>query len=87
MSTRAAQRAGAQRYARPVYDLALRRLGDPRDAEEAAARALAALAADEALRRRLGDAARVRASARPTWEESAAAFFATIKSVLHGVQT
>ena len=46
------------------------------------ARALAALAADEALRRRLGEAARRRAASRPTWEQSAAAFFAAVEAVL-----
>ena len=46
-------------------------------------RALATLAEDEALRRRLGEAARRRALSRPTWEESAASFFEAIRSVLH----
>jgi glycosyltransferase involved in cell wall biosynthesis len=45
-------------------------------------RALGALATDEALRRRLGGAARRRAAARPTWEQSAAAFFAAITATL-----
>ena len=45
-------------------------------------RALATLAEDEALRRRLGEAARQRARLRPTWEESAASFFDAIRSVL-----
>jgi glycosyltransferase involved in cell wall biosynthesis len=46
------------------------------------ARALRALATDEALRGRLGEAARRRASTRPTWEESAAAFFGAIKAAV-----
>ena len=46
------------------------------------ARALATLAEDEALRRRLGEEARRRAATRPTWEESAAAFFAAIREVV-----
>jgi glycosyltransferase involved in cell wall biosynthesis len=49
---------------------------------EGLTRALASLAEDEALRRRLGDAARRRALARPTWEESAALFFGTIREVI-----
>ncbi len=44
--------------------------------------ALARLAADAALRRRLGEAARQRALARPTWEESAAVFFAAIREAV-----
>ena len=56
-------------------------LAEPGDVE-ALARSLAGLAGDEALRRRLGEAARRRAASRPTWEESAAAFFAAIKSIL-----
>ena len=48
----------------------------------ALARALATLAADEDLRRRLGRAARRRALSRPTWEQSAATFFAAIRSAL-----
>jgi glycosyltransferase involved in cell wall biosynthesis len=48
----------------------------------ALARALAALASDEALRRRLGEAGRRRASARPTWDESAASFFAAVRAAL-----
>ena len=56
-------------------------LAPPGDVE-ALARALATLAADEALRRRLGEAARHRASSRPTWAESAAAFFEAIKTGL-----
>jgi glycosyltransferase involved in cell wall biosynthesis len=50
----------------------------------ALARALHALATDEALRRRLGDAARRRASTRPTWEQSATRFFGEIRAALHG---
>ena len=50
----------------------------------ALARALGALATDEALRRRLGEAARRRAQARPTWGQSAAAFFALIRTVVRG---
>lgn len=42
-------------------------------------RALERLAEDEGLRRRLGEAARLRAASRPTWEESAAGFFAAIR--------
>jgi glycosyltransferase involved in cell wall biosynthesis len=48
------------------------------------ARALGALAADEELRRRLGRAARARASAYPTWEESATAFFGAIRGAVDG---
>jgi glycosyltransferase involved in cell wall biosynthesis len=40
------------------------------------------LAADPALRDRLGQAGRRRAQARPTWEESAALFFGTIREVV-----
>jgi glycosyltransferase involved in cell wall biosynthesis len=50
----------------------------------ALARALASLAADEGIRRRLGDAAAARAGSRPTWEDSATAFFAAIRSVVAG---
>jgi glycosyltransferase involved in cell wall biosynthesis len=46
------------------------------------ARALRVLAAEPALRRRLGASARRRASERPTWEESAALFFTAIRSAL-----
>ena len=49
---------------------------------DALARALAALAEDEALRQRLGEAARRRAASRPTWDETAAAFFAAIREAL-----
>jgi glycosyltransferase involved in cell wall biosynthesis len=44
--------------------------------------ALGGLAANGALRRRLGTAARRRALARPTWEESAARFFAAVRGAL-----
>jgi glycosyltransferase involved in cell wall biosynthesis len=40
------------------------------------------LARDPAARERLGRAARVRAAARPTWDETAARFFAIIRDVL-----
>jgi glycosyltransferase involved in cell wall biosynthesis len=53
----------------------------------ALSRALASLAAEEPLRRRLGEAARARALARPTWDESAAAFFAAIRSAAYGAHT
>jgi glycosyltransferase involved in cell wall biosynthesis len=42
---------------------------------EGLSRALALLAADEPLRRRMGEAARHRAASRPTWRESAGQFF------------
>lgn len=45
-------------------------------------RALARLADDEALRRSMGEAARQRAQGRPTWDESAARFFATLRRVV-----
>jgi glycosyltransferase involved in cell wall biosynthesis len=48
----------------------------------ALARALEALAGDEALRRRIGAAARARAATRPTWEESAALFFGAIREAI-----
>ena len=44
--------------------------------------ALARLAADEALRRRLGAAARLRAQAFPTWDETAALVVSTIAGVV-----
>jgi glycosyltransferase involved in cell wall biosynthesis len=50
---------------------------------EALSRALARLAADEALRRRMGEAARRRAADRPTWEQSAALFFAALREAAH----
>jgi len=49
---------------------------------DALSRALERVATDAKLRSRLGAAARRRASARPTWEESAAMFFAAIRSSL-----
>ena len=49
---------------------------------EALSRALSRLAFDPDLRERLGAAAKRRALARPTWEDSAALFFATIRDVL-----
>ena len=48
------------------------------------ASALERLAFDEELRRRLGEAARARALGRPTWEESAALFFGSIREVVEG---
>jgi len=44
--------------------------------------AFARLAADPALRRRLGEAARQRALGRPTWSESAALFFAAVREAV-----
>ena len=44
--------------------------------------AIERLARDPALRERLGRAAYVRAEARPTWDETAARFFAIIDEVL-----
>lgn len=49
---------------------------------EGLAVALERLADDEALRRQLGTAARRRALARPTWEESAAMFFAAVREAV-----
>jgi glycosyltransferase involved in cell wall biosynthesis len=49
---------------------------------EGLARALQMLGNDEQLRRDLGQAAARRALARPTWEESAALFFRTIREVI-----
>jgi glycosyltransferase involved in cell wall biosynthesis len=43
--------------------------------------ALRRLVEDEPMRRRLGASALARASVRPTWDETAAAFFAAIRSV------
>jgi glycosyltransferase involved in cell wall biosynthesis len=43
--------------------------------------ALCRLADDEPYRRRLGQAARLRAAALPTWEESAGRLFATLRAV------
>lgn len=45
-------------------------------------RALQRLATDPALRERLGQAGQRRALTRPTWEESAALFFGTIREVV-----
>ncbi|MCC6180188.1 MAG: glycosyltransferase family 4 protein [Chloroflexi bacterium] len=47
-------------------------------------RALHWLADDPALRARLGAAARERALARPTWDESAALFFGAIRDIIGG---
>lgn len=46
------------------------------------AHALAWLADDPALRRQLGEAGRRRALTRPTWEETAALFFESVREVL-----
>ena len=46
--------------------------------------AIERLARDAALRERLGHAAQVRAAARPTWDQTAARFFAIIREVLSG---
>ena len=51
---------------------------------QALARALLRLASDEDERARLGAAAGRRALTRPTWDESAALFFAAIREVLGG---
>jgi glycosyltransferase involved in cell wall biosynthesis len=48
---------------------------------EALATALRRLADDEALRIRLGQAARRRAAGLPTWQESAAVLFAELHDV------
>jgi glycosyltransferase involved in cell wall biosynthesis len=53
-------------------------LAEPGDLA-ALARALERLACDEPLRRRLGEAAQQRARTRPTWEETAALFFQTVR--------
>ncbi len=44
--------------------------------------AIESLARDRALRERIGRAARVRAAARPTWDETAERFFAIIREVV-----
>jgi glycosyltransferase involved in cell wall biosynthesis len=49
------------------------------------AAALLRLADDTSLRARLGAAARARALARPTWEESGARFFETVRAAAVGV--
>jgi glycosyltransferase involved in cell wall biosynthesis len=46
-------------------------------------RALRRIVEDEALRRRLGEAACIRALARPTWEETAARFFSLVREVTY----
>ena len=46
--------------------------------------AIERLACDADLRERLGHAAQVRAAARPTWDQTAARFFAIIREVLSG---
>jgi glycosyltransferase involved in cell wall biosynthesis len=51
---------------------------------EALSQALLRLAGDGDLRARLGAAAKRRALARPTWDESAALFFAAIREVVEG---
>src|SRR5919202_1271564 len=56
-------------------------LCDPGDVE-GLARGLERLVDDEPLRRQLGEAARRRALARPTWEEVAALFFAAIRDAV-----
>jgi glycosyltransferase involved in cell wall biosynthesis len=48
------------------------------------ARALELIAMDPSLRQRLGEAARRRALARPTWDGSAALFFGAIRDALEG---
>ncbi len=50
-------------------------------------RAMARLADDEPLRRRMGEAARRRAETRPTWKESAALFFNTIREAIGEKET
>jgi len=53
---------------------------------DALAGALLRLAEDKPLRRRLGVAARARALTRPTWDESAALFFAAIREAVADAQ-
>jgi glycosyltransferase involved in cell wall biosynthesis len=54
---------------------------EPGDVRELS-RALSRLAIDPALRTRLGAAGRKRAHSTPTWDESASAFFASIREVV-----
>jgi glycosyltransferase involved in cell wall biosynthesis len=49
---------------------------------DALSEALVRLALDGDLRTRLGEAARRRALSRPTWDASAALFFAAIREVV-----
>lgn len=49
---------------------------------DALSRALATLASDDVLRRRLGDGARRRSADFPTWRESAAQFFTAVREVV-----
>ncbi len=49
---------------------------------EGLTRALGRLADDDALRRRLGEAARRRAASFPTWEQTAAIFFGAVKEAM-----
>jgi glycosyltransferase involved in cell wall biosynthesis len=51
----------------------------------ALADALRELAGDEGMRRRMGDAARRRASAFPTWQQTARSLFAELRAVAEGV--
>jgi glycosyltransferase involved in cell wall biosynthesis len=53
----------------------------PPDDVPALAAALLALCRDPERRRRMGEAARRRASRRPTWEETAARFFGAVRAV------
>jgi glycosyltransferase involved in cell wall biosynthesis len=51
---------------------------------EGLSRALDLLAGDEPLRRRMGEAARRRASQRPTWRETAGSFFGWLREAAEG---